>query len=91
MLLVGPRTRTPRLCFMAGDSKIPIAMPCIIALPCFFCELDYQFTASLEKLAQLQGQEYGEVSLEAGNLLRFANSAPFEGRLDALRQVLQSL
>lgn len=30
---------------------------------------------------------YGEVSLEAGNILRFAKAAPFQGRLAALREV----
>lgn len=52
---------------------------------CYYSRL--QLVSALEKLAQLQGQQYGEVSLEAGNILRLARAAPFEGRLSALRAV----
>ena len=47
----------------------------------------FQLTAALERLSTLEGQMYGEVSLEAGNILRFAKAAPFQGRLLALREV----
>ena len=55
---------------------------------CFFC---VQLTAALERLAKLEGQVYGEVSLEAGNILRFAKAAPFQGRLSGLREVRRVL
>lgn len=46
-----------------------------------------QLTTALESLSKLKGQVYGEVSLEAGVILRLAKAAPFEGRLAALRAV----
>ncbi|CAM9423058.1 unnamed protein product [Ascophyllum nodosum] len=45
----------------------------------------------LEKLSSLEGPGYGEVALEAGNILRLAKAAPFEGRVNALREELFSI
>lgn len=58
---------------------------CVFTLSCPL--LFVQLSSALEKLAQLKGQQYGEVSLEAGNILRLAKAAPFEGRLAALSAV----
>lgn len=46
-----------------------------------------QLSAGLKALSELEGQIYGEVSIEAGNILRFAQAAPFQGRVSALRAV----
>lgn len=46
-----------------------------------------QLSAGLKALSELEGQIYGEVSIEAGNILRFAQAAPFQGRVAALREV----
>lgn len=46
-----------------------------------------QLSDGLKALSKLEGQIYGEVSIEAGNILRFAEAAPFQGRLSALREV----
>lgn len=47
----------------------------------------FQLQEGFEKLSKLEGQAYGEVALEAGNILRLAKAAPFQGRLTALREV----
>lgn len=48
----------------------------------------FQLQEGFEKLSKLEGQAYGEVALEAGNILRLAKAAPFQGRLTALREVM---
>ncbi|CAM9940346.1 unnamed protein product [Pylaiella littoralis] len=47
-----------------------------------------ELASGLKALSKLEGQIYGEVSVEAGNIRRFAAAAPFQGRLSALREEL---